>query len=263
MKRLIGWAMGLLLALGMGNGAMAADMLLGPGDAIKVSVYGSPDLALETRVSESGAITFPLIGEVALGGLSVSSAEKKIAGLLESGGFVRKAQVNLVVTSIQSQQVSVLGQVFRPGRYPLEGKRSLVDMLAVAGGVSADGGDTLTLIRKRNGKVSKDVVDLVEMLRSGDLERDVEMAANDIIYVERAPRFYIYGEVQRPGTFRLERAMTVVQALSTGGGLTPRGTERGMVIKRRDAQGVVQVINAKQDDLLKADDVVYVKESLF
>ncbi|GJJ04885.1 hypothetical protein RugamoR64_54230 [Duganella rhizosphaerae] len=255
--------MGLLLALGVVGGAMAADMLLGPGDAIKVSVYGSPDLGLETRVSESGAITFPLIGEVALGGLSVSSAEKKIAGMLESGGFVRKAQVNLVVTSIQSQQVSVLGQVFRPGRYPLEGKRSLVDMLAVAGGVSADGGDTLTLIRKRNGKISKDVVDLVEMLRSGDLERDVEMAANDIIYVERAPRFYIYGEVQRPGTFRLERAMTVVQALSTGGGLTPRGTERGMVIKRRDAQGVVQVINAKQDDLLKADDVVYVKESLF
>ncbi|WP_445233518.1 polysaccharide export protein EpsE [Duganella rhizosphaerae] len=263
MKRLIGWTMGLLLALGVVGGAMAADMLLGPGDAIKVSVYGSPDLGLETRVSESGAITFPLIGEVALGGLSVSSAEKKIAGMLESGGFVRKAQVNLVVTSIQSQQVSVLGQVFRPGRYPLEGKRSLVDMLAVAGGVSADGGDTLTLIRKRNGKISKDVVDLVEMLRSGDLERDVEMAANDIIYVERAPRFYIYGEVQRPGTFRLERAMTVVQALSTGGGLTPRGTERGMVIKRRDAQGVVQVINAKQDDLLKADDVVYVKESLF
>ncbi|SFL84188.1 polysaccharide export protein EpsE [Rugamonas rubra] len=262
MKRLTYWMMALLIAFGFGS-ASAADILLGPGDVLKVSVYGSPDLGLETRVSESGAITFPLIGEVALGGLSVSSAEKKIASMLESGGFVRKAQVNMIVTSIQSQQVSVLGQVFRPGRYPLEGKRSVVDMLAVAGGINGDGGDSLTLIRKRGGKASKEVIDLIQMVRSGDLERDVDLAANDIIYVERAPRFYIYGEVQRPGTFRLERSMTVVQALSTGGGLTPRGTERGMQIKRRDSQGVVQIINAKQDDLLQTDDVVYVKESLF
>jgi polysaccharide export outer membrane protein len=256
------WCLTLLLAIGTGV-ASAADVQLGAGDVLKISVYGSPDLALETRISEAGQITFPLVGNVALGGLSVSAAEKKLGGLLESGGFLRKAQVNIIVTSLQSQQVSVLGQVNRPGRYPIEGRRSVMDMLAMAGGVSADGGDSINLIRKRDGKTSREVIDIVEMVRSADLNRDLDVAGNDVIFVERAPRFYIYGEVQRPGPFRLERSMTVLQGLSAGGGLTQRGTERGIRIKRRDAAGKLQVLEAKHDDMLQVDDVVYVKESLF
>lgn len=262
MKRFVMWCMALLLAIGAGA-ASAADVQLGPGDVLKISVYGNPDLGLETRVSEAGEITFPLVGNVGLGGLSVSGAEKKLGGLLESGGFLRKAQVNIIVTQLQSQQVSVLGQVNRPGRYPIEGKRSLMDMLAMAGGVNPDGGDTVNLIRKRNGKTTREVIDVIEMVRTGDLNRDLDVAGNDVIFVERAPRFYIYGEVQRPGAFRLERSMTVLQALSVGGGLTQRGTERGIRIKRRDEAGKLQVIDAKHDDLLQVDDMVYVKESLF
>ncbi len=262
MKRILQWMTALALAVTFAS-ASAADVPLGAGDVLKVSVYGSPDLALETRVSEAGNITFPLIGQVAVGGLAVAVAEKKIGGMLEAGGFLKKAQVNIIVTVVQSQQVSVLGQVNRPGRYPLEGRRSLVDLLATAGGISADGGDTISLLRKRDGKTTRDVVDLIQMIRTGELNQDYDLAGNDVVYVERAPRFYIYGEVQRPGMFRLERAMTVVQALSSGGGLSPRGTERGMVIKRRDANGKVQVIDAKQDDLIQPDDVVHVKESLF
>lgn len=256
------WCMALLLTLSAGF-AGAADVLLGPGDVLKISVYGSPDLALETRVSEAGEITFPLVGNVTLGGLSVSAAEKKLGGLLEGGGFLRKAQVNIIVTSLQSQQVSVLGQVNRPGRYPLEGKRSVMDILAMAGGIAGDGSETVSLIRKRNGQSTKEEIDIVAMVRDANLNRDFDLAGNDVIYVERAPRFYIYGEVQRPGAFRLERSMTVLQALSVGGGLTARGTERAMRIKRRDADGKIQVITAKHDDLLQVDDVVYVQESLF
>ena len=262
MKRLLMWCMVTLLAFSA-SFASAADVQLGAGDVLKISVYGNPDLALETRVSEAGEITFPLVGNVVLGGLSVSAAEKKLGGLLESGGFLRKAQVNIIVTQLQSQQVSVLGQVNRPGRYPIEGKRSLMDMLAMAGGVSPDGGDTVSLIRKRNGKTTREIIDIIDMVRSADLNRDLDVAGNDVIFVERAPRFYIYGEVQRPGAFRLERSMTVLQALSVGGGLTPRGTERGIRIKRRDEAGKLQVINAKHDDLLQVDDMVYVQESLF
>lgn len=262
MKRLVHCIMALLLTLTVGTVA-AAEVLLGPGDVVKVSVYGSPDLSLETRVSGSGNITFPLLGQVTVGGLSVPAAEKKIANLLESGGYIKKAQVNMIVTQVQSAQVSVLGQVNRPGRYPLEGQRNLMDLLAMAGGIAADGGDTVNLIRKRDGKTSKDVIDIIQMIRTGELAQNFELAANDVVYVERAPRFYIYGEVQRPGMFRLERAMTVVQALSAGGGLSMRGTERGLIIKRRDGQGKVQLIDAKQDDLLQVDDVVYVKESWF
>lgn len=262
MKRFVLWMAATLLALTFGA-ASAADIPLGAGDVIKISVYNNPDLSLETRISEAGDITFPLIGNVALGGLSVSAAEKKISGLLEGGSFLRNAQVNIIVTSLQSAQVSVLGQVNRPGRYPIDGKRSAMDILALAGGISVDGGDTISLIRKRNGSTSKEVIDVVDMVRSGDVNRDIDITGNDIIYVERAPRFYIYGEVQHPGVFRLEHAMTVVQALSVGGGLTLRGTERGIRIRRRGANGVLQVLEAKHDDLLQPDDVVYIKESLF
>ncbi|MEC5163520.1 MULTISPECIES: polysaccharide export protein EpsE [unclassified Janthinobacterium] len=262
MKRLVLWIASALCAFTLGN-AVAADVLIGAGDVLKLTVYGNPDLATETRVSEAGTITFPLLGQVPLAGLSVPAAEKKVGAALETGGFLRRAQVNIIVTVLQSQQVSVLGQVNRPGRYPIDGRRSVLDLLALAGGISGEGGDTLSLIRKRDGKTTKEVVDIIEMVRSGDLNRDMDVISNDVIYVERAPRFYIYGEVQRPGPLRLERSMTVLQALSAGGGLTARGTERSIRIKRRDAGGVLRILDAKHDDMVQVDDVVYVKESWF
>lgn len=262
MKRIFVWMLVLLL-MGLVERANAQDIQLGAGDTLKVSVYGNPDLTLETRISESGSITFPLVGEVVVGGMSTSAAEKKLSGLLEGGGFLRKAQVNIIVTVLQSQQVSVLGQVNRPGRYPIDGKRSVTDMLALAGGMNGDGGDTVTVVRVRNGKTNKDVIDIVDMIRSGDMKQNLDLASNDVIFVERASRFYIYGEVQRPGMYRLERSMTVLQALSSGGGLTMRGTERNIRIKRRDASGNLKAIDAKHDDLVQIDDVVYVQESLF
>lgn len=245
------------------DGVQAAELLLGPGDVLHVAVYGNADLTIDTRVSEAGKITFPLLQEVDVGGLSASQAEQKISALLEKGGFLKKAQVNVLVTSLVSQQVSVLGSVNKPGRYPIDGKRSVLDLLALAGGVNADAGDTVSVIRKRNGKATKELLDVVLMVRSGDLNRDIDLAGSDVVYVERSPRFYIYGEVQRPGVFRLERNMTVLQALSVGGGLTTRGTERGVRIKRTDAAGKLQIIKAQHDDLLQGDDVVFVQESIF
>jgi polysaccharide export outer membrane protein len=262
MKKLLMWVASGVLSLVMG-GAMAANGTLGAGDVVRIGVYGSPDLTVETRVTPSGTISFPLIGQVQLGGMEVPVAERKIAEMLEKGGFVKKPQVTILVTGLSSQQVSVLGQVLRPGRYPIEGKRTVLDMLALAGGMNPDGSDVVTLVRKRDGNVTKETLDIVAMMRNGDLKSDVELTADDILYVERAPRFYIYGEVQRPGAFRLERQMTVLQALAVGGGLSLRGTERGMRIKRRDADGKLQVLDAKHDDLLQIDDIVYVKESLF
>jgi len=262
MKRLVKWMMAAVMVCAAGL-ANAGDVLLGPGDVVKASVYGSPDLSIETRVSEAGSMTFPLLGEVPVGGLTVQQAEKKIGGMLEKGGYLKKAQVNLLVTLLASQQVSVLGQVNRPGRYPVEGTRKVLDLLAIAGGISAEGGDMVTLVRNRNGQASRQTIDVVDMVRKGELNRDYEVTGGDIIFVERAPRAYITGEVQRPGPFRIERAMTVQQALSAGGGLTPRGTERGLRITRRDASGAAHTVDAKADDLVQMDDVITVKESWF
>lgn len=252
----------LLLVAWAGN-VGAADVPIGAGDVMKISVFGNADLSLEAKVSEAGSISYPLIGEVAVAGLSPSAAERKIAELLENGGFVRKPQVNIIVVLLQSQQVSVLGHVNKPGRYPIDGTRSLTDLLAIAGGINADGGDVVTVIRNRDGTTLRDTVDVVEMVRTGDMTRNIDLRNNDIVYVERAPRFYIYGEVQRPGFYRLEPNMTVLHALSAGGGLTPRGTERGISIKRRNADGKLEVLSARHEDVVNTGDVVHVQESLF
>ncbi len=243
--------------------AQAEDALLGPNDLLKISVYGNPDLALETRISQSGTISYPLLGQVGVAGLTVAGAEGKLAGLLVSGGFVKKPQVNILVTVPQSRLVSVLGQVAKPGRYPVDGKQGLIDILALAGGVLPEGGDIVYLIRQRDGKSSKETVDLVKMMRAGDLKLNLDLLTGDVVFVERAPRFYIYGEVQKPGAYRLEGNMTVQQALSVGGGLSARGTERGLRIKRRDSAGKLTEYDAEQGDIIQIDDVVYVKESLF
>lgn len=266
MKRLTTWVVRAVFTLGIGLGmsvACAAEVLLGAGDVVKLSVYGSPDLSIETRVSESGHITFPLLGQVAVGGLSVAAAEKKIAGQLEKGGYLKQAQVNMLVTTLASQQVSVLGHVNRPGRYPVEGRRKVLDMLALAGGIHGDGGDMISLVRTRDGKTTRDTIDVVEMVRKGELDRDVDVAGGDIIFVERAPRAYVTGEVGRPGPFRLERGMTVQQAISAGGGLGPRGSENGIKVTRRDAGGQAVTLDAKVSDPVQVDDVIVVRESWF
>ncbi len=326
--------------------AIARDYILGAGDLVRINVYGSPDMQTEARLSAAGTITFPLIGEVKLGGSSPKTSENKIAQLLEQGGFVKKAQVNLVVLQYQSQFVSVLGDVYKPGKYSLDRPSTLSDLLALAGGITPNGSDMVTLIRtesgkttrqdfdlrnlitkadaasnpqvsgddiiyvnarevsvlgqvnrpgkysvvsgvrtvldflsqaggvsssgadkivvitKRNGKTKKHEIDVDQLYRKGDTSENFDMTDGDSIYVPRMPVFYIYGEVQRPGAFRLERNMNLAQALSTGGGLSARGTERGIKIKRQ-VNGVLETLRANASDLLQADDVVFVGESLY
>lgn len=322
------------------------DYVLGSGDYVRIGVYGSPDLLTEARLSAAGSINFALIGEVVLGGLSPQLAEKKIADLLEQGGFVKKPRVNLVVLQFQSQFISVLGDVYKPGKYSLDrpstlsdvlalaggttpngsdmitlirstdgktikqnydlrdlvnkadpasnpplladdivyvnarevsvlgqvnrpgkysvasGVRTVIDFLSQAGGVSAGGADSIIVITKRDGKTEKREIDIDQLYRKGDTSANFELADGDSIYVPRTAVFYIYGEVQRPGAFRLERNMNIAQALSTGGGLSPRGTERGIKIKR-NVDGKLKTLDASSGDLLKPDDIVMVRESWF
>ena len=127
----------LLILLGFTQAAFAQapaqgqEYALGAGDVVRITVFQNPDLTTETRVSESGAITYPLIGSVPVGGLSIGAAEKKIATMLREGGFVLQPQVNMLVLQIRGNQVAVLGQVNRPGRFPLEtSNNKLSDMLA-------------------------------------------------------------------------------------------------------------------------------------
>lgn len=244
--------------------AQAPDYALGPGDIVKITVFQNPDLTTETRVSEAGTITFPLIGAVAVGSRSTSQVEALITDRLRDGGFVNRPQVNVNVLQFKSIQVSVLGQVNRPGKYPLEQTQNrLTEVLALAGGVTALGADVVTLITSENGREIKIDVDVPQFIRAVDKSKDVILKNGDVIYVPRYPVFYIHGEVQRPGQYRLERDMTVMQALAFGGGLTIRGTQRGMQLSRRGGDGKTVTRDAQPMEAVEADDVLFVKESLF
>src|SRR6266436_2679820 len=228
--------------------------ILGGGDSVRITVFQNPDLTTETRISERGTITFPLIGEISLAGLTPAGAEARIAKQLIEGKFVLKPQVSLNVVRVRSRQVSVLGQVARPGRYALDDTSSnLTDILALAGGISSTGDDKVTVMIARNGKTAKMDIDVPTMYRTGDLSRNLQLESGDAIFVQRAPVFYIYGEVQRAGVYRLEPAMTVMQALSVGGGVTQRGTDRGLKIRRRTPAGELHAIDARLTDTLQPD----------
>lgn len=268
------WAWALLAALmlaamplaapAQGDDRPRANATLGAGDNIRITVYQNPDLTTEARLSPLGAIAFPMIGEVALGGLTQAEAGARVAQLLRNGKFLLRPQVSVAMLEARSRLVHVLGQVSRPGDYALEdGGSRLTDILTQAGGISPSGADMVTVISNRGGKLVQQEIDVPAIFRGGDPATNIQIGSGDTIFVQRAPVFYIYGEVQRAGAYRLEPNMTVMQALSLGGGLTVRGTERGIGIHRRTPDGKFTKIEARLTDPVRAEDTVYVRESLF
>lgn len=239
------------------------DYKLAAGDSIKVQVYQSPDLTVEARVSEDGTISYPLVGSVAIGGMSIPQAEKKVAHALEQGKYLKQPQVNIVLLQVRGNQVSVLGEVQRPGRFPLETMTVRVsDMLASAGGINPQGADQVLVSGTRNGKPYRKAIDVPSLFRPDGANEDVLLAPGDTLYVTKAPTYYIYGAAQRPGTYKIERGMTMQQALAVAGGPNSRGSER-MRLDRKGPDGKVEQVEPRMTDVVQPGDVLFVKESLF
>jgi len=158
----------------------------------------------------------------------------------------------------------VLGQVARPGKYPLEQSVNRVsEVLAIAGGVIPAGADTVWLIRQEGGTDQKIEIDLPAIMRTGDLSKDVIVKNGDTVFAPRAPVFYIYGEAQRSGQYRIDRGMNVTQALAVGGGPTTRGTARGVQLSRRNEKGELVTREADPNEPIMPDDILQVRERLF
>jgi len=237
---------------------------IGAGDTVRITVFQNPDLTLETRVGEAGTIAYPLIGTIRIGGMTLSAAERAIAQALKDGNFIKQPQVSIFPLQIRSNQVSVLGQVNRPGRFPLETVDTrLSEMIAIAGGIGPAGGDIVIVTGKREGKPFRKEIDVPALFFEKGSQDDILVAGGDVIYVPRAPVYYIYGEVQRPGSYRVERGMTIRQALVQGGGPTVRGTERGLRVFRRGANGQIEAISPNLNDPVMPEDVLNVGESIF
>ena len=242
---------------------IAADVL-GPDDVLRISVYGHDDLKTETRVAADGRITFPLIGELLANGKSPIEFEEEIAANLIDKGFIHEAQVSVVVVNHVSRNVSVLGYVYKPGRYPLESTTSLVDLIAMAGGTINGSSDSKIWVTRTDGdKIEKYQIDLKDFLEKPETTAAFKMNQGDVVYVPKAPMFYIYGEIQRPGGYPLEPDLTVVKALTLGGGLTLRGSERSLHIKRKTEHGDLQELDVELATPVLKDDVIYVSERWF
>lgn len=245
--------------------AVTEQYRIGAGDTLHITVYQSPDLSIDARVNEAGDISYPLLGRVNFGGLTINAAEARLAQALKKGEIVKDPQVIIVVTNVRANQVNVLGQVGKPGRLPLDlaGMR-LTEVISLAGGIIAGAGsDTIVLIGRRNGQTYRYEADLPKIFAPGGSNDDIVVMPGDTIWVDRAPQIYMYGEIQHPGVIRLERGMTVMQAVAAGGGATPRGTLKGLRVTRRGADGKTQTFEPSMEDTLKDGDVVFVRESLF
>jgi polysaccharide export outer membrane protein len=243
---------------------------VGPDDELKISVFDEPALSGVMRVDGDGTITFPLVGRVMVLGKTVRGVEDHLKQLLEDG-FVNRAQVSVEVAAYKSRHVYILGEVRTGGKYPLQGDVTLLELIALAGSLTATAGNDVVIVRPRaGGSVTgptppEDAQDAelirvsLEDLKTGRPSANPTLVDGDTIFVPTAERFYVFGHVRNPGSYVLTRGMTVQQALTVAGGPTDRGSTRGIKIRRKFGADYKE-ITAKLTDPVQADDTIQVRQ---
>lgn len=242
---------------------------IGVGDQIYVTVFGQPDMSAEVTVNDNEQVTLSLIGTIKVAGLTPPAIENLIARRLRDGEYLRNPQVSVQVRQVRSQMLSVLGEVARPGRYPITGRMTLLDAVATAGGLGPRADRVVTLLRRvapseGDGTRQEIPIQLDQMgAEAMRKDLDIELRNDDVIYVGLQKMFYVYGEVRRPGAYPMEPDLNVMKALSIGGGITERGSARRIRIQRTDNQKQLQELRPELTTPILNGDVVYVDERIF
>jgi polysaccharide biosynthesis/export protein len=238
---------------------------LGTGDLLEVSVYNVPELSTKARVGSSGDVYLPLIDYVHVADLSVEEAQTVIQKRLEDGGFVRSPHVTIFVDESESQGVTIIGEVARPGIYPALGDRKLYDLISAAGGFSSTAGRKVSIIRQHS-QSPPITVNLPRNL-ADDLQDNIEIQPGDTITVPRAPVIYVVGDVGHPAGLLVDNgSLTVLQALALAGGPNHTAQMGGTRIIRKGPNGMTEtrvplkkMLEAKVPDVtLQADDILFV-----
>jgi len=260
--------------------------VLGPNDQITIRALDAEELSDKTyRVGQDGDLTLPMIGRVKAVGFTAGQLESELAGKLEK--YIRHPKVAVTVTEFHSQPVSVIGAVTTPGIVQLQGQKTLVEVLAMAGGLRSDAGQTATVSRRQEwgilplpgarmdqpGQVSVAEVRLKDVLQARNPEQNITMRPNDIISVPRAETIYVLGAVKRAGGFVLNErdALSVLQALSLAEGLDRTASPQKAKILRM-APGTTrrtelpvnlkQIFSGKATDVaLQPDDILFIPDS--
>jgi len=236
---------------------------IGPGDLIEVSLYGVPDYRIETRVNDTGDLPLPLVGSVRIGGATVDEAQDAIAKQLVEGGYFRDPHVSVLIKDFASQGVSVLGEVVRPGVYPMVGARRLYDLLSMAGGTTNKAGKLVSITHRDQPTQSDKVLMSSDPAKS--IESNVEVYPGDTVVVSKAGIVYVVGDVQRPGGFVMENNdhMTVMEAVALAQGTNRTAALGKARILRRTPAGTTEVtIPLKQMMAAKANDMDMMSEDI-
>lgn len=243
--------------------AWAEEYLVGPGDVISITVYDNDDLATKVRVSTSGTIVMPLIGQVEVQNLTVNGITDKITSLL-ANGYLVSPQVNVFVEEFRSKKAVMLGSVRTPGLIELSGPTNFLELVSKAGGLEKDAGDTATIQRKKDKEATAViVVDLVALIQKGDLSQNMQIQDGDTVFVSKAGMCFITGQVESPGTYACGEDTTVLKLVALAGGFTGKASKSGInLVRIVDNEKKIY----KSVDLytaLKHNDVVVVPESFF
>ncbi len=238
--------------------------VVSPGDLLEVSVYGVPDLTQKARVNSEGDINLPLVNSVRVGGSHLEDAQSKIEQALRAGNYVKNPHVTLLVTEYGSG-AEVMGEVARPGIYPVLGSRRLFDILSAAGGTTSSAGREVTIANRANHT-------LRTVLLSNDpqkvMDADVFVYQGETVFVSRAGVIYVVGEVLQPNSFVMENRTeyTALRAIAMAHGPTKFARLSQAIIVRRAGDGVQQIpvaldkiAQSKAPDVkLLPEDIVYV-----
>ncbi|MFZ6846560.1 SLBB domain-containing protein [Undibacterium sp. RuTC16W] len=246
----------------------SAREVIGEGDQLLVTVFGQPDLTSDVTVGESGVITLPLVGVIDTKGKTPAEVAVLFANRLEQGQYVRSPKVAIKVLQQLSRTFSVLGEVQRPGRYPLPNQLTLLDALSLAGGLNNRADKGISLMRRGKGQAEAETVDYIPLRIDPQTTQtpdklNQKILPNDVLFVSSQKTFYVYGEVRKPGNYPIEEELTVMRVLSIGGGVTERGSTRRMTIYRKTEDGGTKEIPAKITDQVLPGDVLFINERLF
>jgi polysaccharide export outer membrane protein len=250
------------------------DYQIGPRDLIEVTVFGAPEMNRKERVPETGRITFPLLGEVDVAGLTKVELEKKLTQLL-SEKLLQNPQVTVSILEYQSKRVFVLGAIRNPGPYELQGRQTLLHAIAEAGGLLPEAGNEIIITRKLSEETTKSLrISVEDLVLKGDDSLNIPLQPDDIINipVDKIIQIYVIGQVRNPGALqqiRKSNVPTLLQAIAQAGGFSDRASRGSVIIKRRDDTGrevqlkfdVDDIIKGKKKDVqLQDNDVVIVPE---
>lgn len=245
------------------------DLQIGPGDLLNVSLYGVPDFKTEARVNSAGQISLPMIGSVAVGGLSVENAEALIERQLTQKRLFNNPNVTVFVSDYATEGISVLGEVQKPGIYSLLGPRTLYDAISAAGGTTPKAGNYV-LITRRNDPQHPIRVPL-HTGSPGTAGSNISIEPGDTVLVSKAGIVYVVGDVRQPGGFVMnnDNGITVLQALALAQGAGPNAALNAARLIRKTAAGpkdvplsLKKILAAKSPDVtLQANDILFVPTS--